>query len=135
MRKYRFSVAVILLTCAATGELFGTDPATARSPEGSTELAASAFVGHKHAFLKTPKIPFPYYLERQVWGTRTMQYNAIIRITVDHGKITAVPSGGYPALAKHLAWSVQKYWVADPGLSGVFTFPMKFEMRLPPADR
>jgi len=64
MRKYRLSVAVILLTCAATGELFGTDPATAGSPEGSTELAASAFVGHQHAFLKPPKIPFPFYLER-----------------------------------------------------------------------
>ncbi|HTD15969.1 MAG TPA: hypothetical protein VK673_12370 [Chthoniobacterales bacterium] len=64
-----------------------------------------------------------------------MKYNAIAKLTIDHGKITAVPSGGNPALAEHLALWIQKTWVADPRLSGVFTFPMKFQMPGPPADR
>ena len=79
-------------------------------------------------FLKTPKPQFPYNLTREVIATRNREYNAIVRLTIAHGKITATPSGANPALAKHLAWAVQKYWVADPRLNGTFTLPIKFQV-------
>ena len=81
-------------------------------------------------FLKSPKPPFPYNLQREVVVTSNQRFNAIVKMTVDHGKIVSVvPCGGNPALAKHLADAIQKSWVADPRMSdGTYTFPLKFQM-------
>lgn len=87
-----------------------------------------SYSGIAQPFLKAPKPPFPEALKREVMATRNMEYNAIVTLTIDHGRITATPSGGNPALAKHLAWAVQKSWVADPRLSGTFTLPFKFQV-------
>jgi hypothetical protein len=59
-----------------------------------------------------------------------MQYNAVVKVTIDHGKIVSVvPSGGNPALSRHLASVVQKTWVADPRMTGTFTLPTKFQIK------
>jgi hypothetical protein len=59
-----------------------------------------------------------------------MKYNAIVKITIDHGKIVSVvPSGGNEAVSKYLADTVQKTWVADPRMTGTFTLPNKFQLQ------
>jgi hypothetical protein len=123
-------IAVFLLTVSTT-QLLGADP----TPSGNLKLSTQSSVGTSllgdgSRFLKSPEPPFPWWLKREVLATRNIQYNAIVKVTIDHGKITSVvPSGGNEALAKHLASAVQKTWVADPRMNGTFTLPIKFQLR------
>lgn len=74
---------------------FAADVVTAKRPSASAEGVPSEWAGKdKHPFLKSPKPPFPYSLLREVTATRDMKYNAIVKLTIDHGKIVAVPMRG-----------------------------------------
>src|ERR1700756_4721608 len=119
MRKQQQISALIALFFGIVfaTKLFGADPAPSANGAGLR-------------FLKAPKPPFPYGMEREVAATRNMKYNAIVKLTIDHGKIVSVvPSGGNEALAKYLAETVQKSWVADPRMNGTFTLPNKFQLQ------
>jgi hypothetical protein len=107
------AITALLLGIVFSTRLFGADPTTAGM-----------------RFLKATKPPFPKSLVREVAATRNMKYNAIVKITIAHGKIVSVvPSGGNEALSKYLAETVQKTWVADPRMTGTFTLPNKFQLQ------
>lgn len=131
MRRQTKTITCVFVISIWATRSFGTEPTPPASPPASANLQVTA---HPHGspakfFLKSPKPPFPYHLERQVLATRNLRYNAIVKMTIDHGKIVSVvPAGGNPALAKHLADAIQKSWVADPSMNGTFTFPLKFQM-------
>jgi hypothetical protein len=38
-------------------------------------------------YSRSPKPPFPFYLRSQINATRDMQYNAVIKIVVKHGRV------------------------------------------------
>jgi hypothetical protein len=117
------AIACVFLLIAGELRLFGTD-ATLQSQKPSPKPTPF----ERLFFLKSPKPSFPSELEKEVWMSRNLQYNAIFKVTVDHGKIVSVvPSGGNPALSRHLARAVQKTWVADPRMNGTFTLPVKFQ--------
>ena len=108
MRKRQQISALIALFFGVVfaTKLFGADPAPSANGAGLK-------------FLKAPKPPFPYGMEREVAATRNMKYNAIVKLTIDHGKIVSVvPSGGNEALAKYLAETVSRHSPGWPGASG-----------------
>src|SRR5580704_12094454 len=121
-------LAFLLLVGAVN--VFGADPTPATSPKTSVEGLPPEWVGrNKQPFLKSPKPPIPDQLRNEVARSQGMKYNAIVRLTIDHGKIVATPIGGNTALANYLAQWIQNHWVGDPRLTGTFTFPMIFRLR------
>jgi hypothetical protein len=109
--------------------VFGADPTPATNPKTSVEGVPPEWVGRdKHPFLKSPKPPIPDQLRNEVARSQGVKPNAIVRLTIDHGKIVATPIGGNPVLANYLAQWIQNRWVADRRLTGTFTFPMIFRL-------
>ena len=125
------TLAVFLLAAGPT-QLFGADAAPTGTPNVHTRstVVGSAGLG-RMSFLKAPRPPVPYWLKREMLATRNMKDNAIVKVTIDHGKIVSVVPccGGNEALSKHLARWVQSSWVADPRMNGAFTLPIKFGLR------
>jgi hypothetical protein len=111
-----------------TARLFGADTAPTETPKVSSQSTVTNSADNAGLrFLKAPRPSFPYWLKREILATRNLQYNAIVKVTIIHGKIVSVvPCGGNEALAEHLASAVQKTWVADPRMNGTFTLPIKF---------
>ena len=121
-------LAFLLLLGAVN--VFGADPTPATSPKTSVEGVPPEWMGQgKHPFLKSPKPPIPYQLRSEVARSHGMKPNAIVRLTIDHGKIVAAPIGGNPVLATYVARWIQNHWVADPRLTGTFTFSRNFQVR------
>src|SRR5580692_3218225 len=91
--EIKAGLAILLLAGAAN--VFGAGPTPASSPRTSVEGVPSEWVGrNKHAFLKSPKPPIPDQLRSVVAASQDMKYNAVVRLTIDHGKIVATPIGG-----------------------------------------
>jgi hypothetical protein len=125
--EIKFGLAFLLLVVAV--KVSGANPTPATSPKTSLEGVPAEWVGKdKHPFLKVTKPPFPVLLRNEVAATQGMKYNAIVKLSIDHGKIVATPIGGNSALVNYLARVVQSQWVADPRLTGTFTFPTKFRL-------
>lgn len=129
-RQTKAIIWAFLVSVWAT-RISGAEPTAAASPEHQLQLSRTTTAdGRPIKFLKSPKPPFPYGLEREVLATRNLRYNAIVKLTVDHGKIVrVVPAGGNLGLSQHLARAVQTSWVADPSMHGDYTLPLKFQMR------
>ncbi len=125
--EIKIGLAFLLLVGAAN--VFGADPTPATSPKTSVEGVPPEWVGpNKHPFLKSPKPPFPAHLRSEVARSQGMKYNAVVRLTIDHGKIVATPIGGNTTLANYLAQWIQNHWVGDLRLTGTFTFPTIFRL-------
>jgi hypothetical protein len=124
------SAVVCLFLLTGIAPLVGAEATPTGSPTVSDLSTVKTDAnGAPLKFVRSPKPPFPYWLEREVLATRNLKYNAIVKLTIDRGKIVSVvPSGGNELLAKHLAWAVQKTWVADPRMNGTFTLPIKFQI-------
>ena len=76
---------------------------------------------------RTPEPPFPYHLRSEIKATQGMQYNAVIKMTVTHGKVVnAWPSGGNAELSNYLADWVRQKWVFPAKMNGTLTLPIKF---------
>jgi hypothetical protein len=126
--EIKIGLAFLLLVGAVN--VFGAGPTPASSPKTSVEGVRPEWVGrNKHAFLKSPKPPIPDQLRSVVAASQDMKYNAVVRLTIDHGKIVATPIGGNTVLANYLAQWIQNHWVGDPRLTGTFTFPLIFRLR------
>ena len=125
------TIIAVLLSIAFATKLFGADPTPTGSPKDHTQSTVTTSASAPPLFFrKTPKPPFPWWLKREVLATRNMQYHAIVKLTIDHGKIVSVvPCGGNEALAEHLASAVQKTWVADQRMNSTFTLPIKFQLQ------
>jgi hypothetical protein len=126
--EIKAGLAILLLAGAVN--VFGAGPTPASSLKTSVEGVPPEWVGQgKHPFLKSPRPPIPYQLRSEVARSQGMKPNAIVRLTIDHGKIVAAPIGGNPVLGTYLARWIQNHWVADPRLTGTFTFPTTFRLR------
>ncbi len=125
------TIIALLLSTAFATKLFGADPTPSGSSKEPTRSTVTTCTNAPPLyFRKATKPPFPWWLKREVLATRNLQYNAIVKVTIDHGKIVSVvPCGGNEALADHLASAVQKTWVADPRMNGTFTLPIKFQLQ------
>jgi hypothetical protein len=125
------TLIALFLSSIFVAKSFGADPAPSVSPQRYTHSDATASVnGVRMRFLKVTKPPFPFGRMREVEASQNIKYNAIVKITIDHGKIVrVVPSGGNEALSKYLAEIVQKTWVADPRMTGTFTLPNEFQLQ------
>jgi hypothetical protein len=122
----KFGLAFLLLVAL---NVFAAEPTPTTGPKTSAGGVPPEWVGRdKHPFLKVTKPPFPFLLRNEVAATQGMKYNAIVKLSIDHGKIVATPIGGNSALANYLAQVVQSQWIADPRLTGTFTLPMKFRL-------
>jgi hypothetical protein len=123
--EIKVGLAILLFIGAASG--FGAEPVPVASAKGSAEGVRPWWVGkNKNAFLKTPKPPIPDKLRSVVAGSQDIHPNAIVQLTIDHGKIVATPVGGNSVLANYLAQWIQNRWIANPKLTGTFTLPMNF---------
>ena len=123
-------IGLTFLLLIGTVNVFGAAPTPATSPKtSSVEDVPPEWVGQgKHPFLKSPKPPIPEQLRNEVARSQGMKPNAIVRLTIDHGKIVATPIGGNTVLANYLAQWIQNHWVADPRLTGTFKLPMSFRL-------
>lgn len=94
------SAVLLLSSCVA----FAGGPPNASNSQDSRGSSSSRITKRlESVYSRTPKAPFPYHLRSEISASNDMQYNAVVKIIVNRGKVVnVIPSGGDAQLSNYL---------------------------------